>query len=139
MSFDNIEQVEYDPSAEYVKGNKMESDELVPADTPMDTTQAQTDDKQTSVSFYNLFQADQEVLKYYGRAKIQIDHQFPMQIVDGSVVEFIDNDFKIAIAVGRMRSGNQLMVDKATGSMSIPFYISNLSFKKSSLVTDVRQ
>jgi hypothetical protein len=109
-------------------------------ETPAETPKEETSKEETvnTTVLYTLFQADQVVLSHYERTKGKVEHRFPLQLIDGSVVEFVDPTLNVTLAAGRLRFGNQLMVDNNTGALTAPVYISNINFKKDILTINVQ-
>jgi hypothetical protein len=55
------------------------------------------------------------------------------QIVDGSIIEFVDSDKSLVVAAGRLSYSNRLLVNDTTGEMFVPVSVSGLSFARSTI------
>jgi len=86
---------------------------------------------------YNIMQACSLVREQTKCGDLRLDTAY--QITDGSAIEFIDKSTGKQLAAGRLRFANSLFVDQGNGNISVPAYISDLSFFKSALNVKVSE
>jgi hypothetical protein len=91
------------------------------------------DSKQKPLEFFNVAQAFQLISAQYNRQFTSIDVAPPAQMVDGSVIEFIDQTMNVVLASARLRLHNVLLLNNETGDISIACRLSDLSFGKKTL------
>ena len=87
--------------------------------------------------YFNLHEICELISRHYGRGFKRLSFSPPMQIVDGCIAEFIDDDMKVIVASARMRFRNRVHVDKENGQMRLEIMMSDLTFKRSSLELSV--
>jgi hypothetical protein len=79
----------------------------------------------------NLKQVREVVSAKYGREYPKLTYQFPSQITDGCVVDFVDPQVGSTIGSARLRVRNAAVVD-SNGNMLVLTSFSDLSFIKDS-------
>lgn len=112
--------------------------EITSETTTEETSKTDAATETATITLYTLFQADHAILNHYERTKGKLEHRFPMQLIDGSAVDFVDPELNVVLAAGRLRFGNQLMVNNTNGALSAPVYISDLNFKRDTLTVNLQ-
>jgi hypothetical protein len=92
---------------------------------------------QPTREYFNIHEACELIAQHYGRGFKRLSFSPPMQIVDGCVAEFIDDDMKVIVAAARMRFRNRVHVDKENGQMRLEIVMSDLTFNRSRLELSV--
>jgi len=79
------------------------------------------------LGFYNLIQAFEVIQKNSKEAeKLTVRIRTPMQMIDGSLIEFIREDNNEVLGSGRLRVRNKLHVNQTTGEMYLETMISDI-------------
>ena len=120
MSADNVSNI----SIEEVKEDQNDANKSQDVNAPVDPKMIQE---------FTLNAALQAIYAHYKRDKINIEMVAPNQMLDGQIVDFLDKDSKEKLATARLRTRNQLILDKETGQLSIVAYFSDLSATRSSI------
>jgi hypothetical protein len=79
---------------------------------------------------FTLKHAFEMVMKHYGRTFRQLKFVAPMQLIDGSAVEFFDAEMGVVVATARLRFSNSLIIVKENSMMLIETLLSNMTFSK---------
>ena len=82
--------------------------------------------------FFNIAFVLEATSKHYKREFKNIKMITPAQVVDGSVIEFADDDNTI-VAVARVRFRNKLIVNQPDGGLFMVTQLSDLTFSRSVL------
>lgn len=78
--------------------------------------------------FYSIKQIGEAISHHYKRGFKDLRFTPPSQIIDGSVVDFIDGETGIIVATARLRFKNTIGVDKSTGAINVDLAMSDLTF-----------
>ena len=79
----------------------------------------------------NIFEARTAVATKTGVETIQCMLNY--QIIDGSIVEFVDTEKSLVVAAARLQYDNKLLVNDKTGEMFVPVRVAQLSFARSTI------
>lgn len=89
-------------------------------------------------NMFNISQACGLIASHYKRCFEHLRFTPPMQITDGCIAEFIDEQLKITVASVRMRIRNKCYIDKIDGEMRLQVHLSDISFTRAQLEVSVK-
>jgi hypothetical protein len=105
--------------------------------TPAEEQEFATPPQSVAHEYFNIREACDLIARHYGHGFKHLSFIPPMQIVDGCVVEFVDDNMKVVVASARMRFRNRVHIDKDSGQMRLEIVMSDLTFIRSRLELSV--
>lgn len=79
------------------------------------------------LTYHSIQSACRAIASHYNKSFDKIHLVWPMQFVDGAVVDFVDASNKF-IASARLRFGNKIYVHDTTGGISLDIHLSDLAY-----------
>lgn len=102
------------------------SDNIAPVSSPpQETTPAEA-----VPEFYNLKVALQLISAHYERDFPKLSFNTSHQIIDGSLVDFIDTSMGVTVATARIRIRNRLVVNNENGELTMVVHLSDMTFAR---------
>jgi hypothetical protein len=84
-------------------------------------------------TLFTITSACQKIALHYDRSFKNLQFIPSMQITDGCVAEFVDEEHHMTVASCRMRFLNRIRVDRNTAEMTVEVLLSDLSFVRAHL------
>lgn len=98
----------------------------------------QTQTTKTSIEALSVLKAFEQIGEFYKREFNKLSIRMPLQLVDGCVVEFFDEEQAATVAAARLRLMNYALINNQTGQIHIEACLTDLAFTRSTMTFTVK-